>query len=192
MKRSFLIFGACFLFTHSAFCAEVLSEKSETSLDVGEIKHEKIESAQKPELVSNTLYFCTAADEQYFPWLLSLIGSIHKVNFEALGEIAVFDLGFAAWQRALLNVMEKVHVYFLDTAHPKRKELLTSFKTSDHGRTARGWYAWKPVVIKQALDMFPYVLYLDAGTVALKRLDNLFKHIQRKGYFLLEDQKWGI
>ncbi|HLB40401.1 MAG TPA: hypothetical protein VJJ83_01300, partial [Candidatus Babeliales bacterium] len=43
----------------------------------------------------------------------------------------------------------------------------------------------KPVVIKQALELFPYVLYIDAGAVVLQDLDDLFQHIARVGYFFM-------
>ncbi len=127
-------------------------------------------------------YYCTAADSNYYHKLLNLIGSIHASNYESLAEIAVFDLGFTEIQKTNLTSMEKVKLYQVELVHP---DLLKYFKTSSNGRTVRGWYAWKPVVIKQALDLFPYVLYIDAGAVILKPLDNLFKHIEQQGYFLM-------
>ena len=43
--------------------------------------------------------------------LLSLIGSIHQVDFENLDEIAVFDIGFTQEQKKLLEKIEKTKVY---------------------------------------------------------------------------------
>ncbi len=134
---------------------------------------------QKP--VSNkAMAFCTAADEKFFPLVINLIGSIHKANFNDLREIAVFNLGFTQDQINALNSIKKVKVYDIELTHP---DLLTPFEVRPN-KIARGWYAWKPVVIKQALDMFPQVLYVDAGVVILKPLNNLFKHIEQNGYFL--------
>lgn len=127
-------------------------------------------------------YYCTAADSNYYSRLLNLIGSIHANDYENLAEIAIFDLGFSQPQKSNLNKIEKVKLYKVELVHP---DLLKYFKTSPGGREVRGWYAWKPVVIKQALDLFPYVLYIDAGAVILKPLDNLFKHIVQQGYFLM-------
>jgi len=127
------------------------------------------------------LYFCTAADTEHFAWLKTLIGSIHATNFDHTAEIAVYNLGFTQEEIALLNTMEKVKIYDVEMTHP---DLLKKFVVRSYGRQSRGWYAWKPVAIKQALDMFPYVLFLDAGCVVLKPLDNLFQHIQQNGYFL--------
>ena len=132
---------------------------------------------------NNAMYFATAADACYFPHLLNLIGSIHRVNFDELNEIAVFDLGVTKSQRQILEQIQKVNVYDVEITHP---DLLTPF--TDPGkpnRPRRGWYAWKPVVIKQALNMFPYVLYLDAGTLILNPLNDLFEHFRQHGYFFL-------
>ncbi len=139
--------------------------------------------------LSDKQYYCTAADDDFFIFLAHLIGSIHKTNFDKTEEIAVFDLGFTQEQRDMLNTIEKVKVYDVDMINP---DLLTRFTTTDQGKSAPGWYAWKPVVIKQALDMFDYVLYIDAGAVVLKPLDDVFRYIQDNGYFLLADQAWYV
>lgn len=128
-------------------------------------------------------YYCTVADERHFPMLINLVGSIHRVDYDNLGEIAIFDIGLTQQQRAELNKIEKTHVYDVEKVHP---DLLTYFTTNAAGRSVRGWFAWKPVVMKQALDLFPYVLYVDAGTLVLRSPDILFKHIKQNGYYLME------
>jgi len=137
---------------------------------------------------SDIKYFCTCADSFFFPRLLNLIGTIHKVHFDDLGEIAVFNLGFTAEQIDKLNSIQKVKVYDLEMTHPdllKHVHVGNADGSPGQGRMVRGWYAWKPVVIKQGLDLFPYMLYLDAGCLVMNRLDDLFKHIQKNGYFLV-------
>jgi len=133
-------------------------------------------------------YFCTVADAGFFPWLIELIGSIHKTNSENLGQIAVFDLGFTSEQRSFLDSLYKVRVYDLEQVNDQQ---FGYFQVNDLGKRARGHYSWKPVAIKQALDMFDYVLYLDAGSAVLKPLDDLFTYIQEHGYFILQDQVWN-
>lgn len=128
------------------------------------------------------LYFCTAADSKYFFHLLNLIGSIHRVNYDELGEIAVFDLGMTQEQCAVLQTIEKVVLYEVEKVHT---DIIKPFLTVSTGRKiVPGWYAWKPVVIKQALEKFPYVLWIDAGTTVLRPLNIFFQHIQQNGYFL--------
>ncbi len=134
------------------------------------------------ELRSVDMYFCTASDTKFFIFLTNLIGSIHNTNFDNLKEIAVFDLGLSQNQVLQLNSMQKVKVYQVEKVHP---DIIKQFKTTPLGKLVPGWYAWKPVVIKQALEMFPYVLYLDAGFSVLKPLDDLFTHVKQNGYFLV-------
>ena len=75
-------------------------------------------------------------------------------------------------------------MYPIELKHP---DLLQHFFTRSRGKPVRGWYAWKPVAIKQALDMFPYILFLDAGCRVLQPLDNIFYYIKKKHYLLVEN-----
>ena len=134
------------------------------------------------DLLDRQHYYVTPSDERFFDHLKNLIGSIHRFDAKNLGEIAVFDLGMTAAQRAELNTMWKVHVYDVEMVHP---QLLEPFVTAPWGRVARGYFAWKPVLMKQALDMFPYFFYLDAGISILRSMEDLFAHIREQGYFLL-------
>ena len=52
------------------------------------------------------------------------------------------------------------------------------------GKAVPGWYSWKPIAIKQALEMRPLVLWIDAGSTILKSLQPLFSYIEENGYFL--------
>lgn len=127
------------------------------------------------------IYICTAANYIYFPHLLNFIGSLHKVNFDSLKEIAVFNLGLTDDQIKELHKIEKLSVHEVEKVHP---DILKEFMVLPNGKTAPGWYAWKPVAIKQALDMFPYVLWIDAGSTFLKPIDPLLEYIKKNGYFL--------
>lgn len=138
------------------------------------------------------LNFCTATDAKYFPCLLNLIGSIHKHNFNELGHIAIFDLGLTAEQKTTLTNIQKVGIYTIEKTNP---DLLTPFNTRQWGKPVPGWYAWKPVAIKQAYDLFaddePF-LWIDAGTTVLKDLTNLFAHIDYNGYFFHNGSDWCL
>lgn len=126
-------------------------------------------------------YYCTAANSKYFNNLLNLIGSIHKTNFDNLKEIAVYNIGMTQIELEKLNTIQKIKTYEVELTHP---DLLKSFKTTTCGKEVPGWYAWKPVILKQSLDMFPYVLYIDAGLGVLRSVDNLFRYINCHKYFL--------
>jgi len=131
--------------------------------------------AQKP------FYFCTSADSDYFPYTINLINSLHKHCFDRIGQIAVFDLGFTQEQIEELWSIEKVSVQKLELTHPDQ---LKHFKTNKYNKKVRGWYAWKPVAMKQGLELFPYFLYLDSGLMILRSVDELFEHIWKHGYLL--------
>lgn len=127
------------------------------------------------------MYFCTASDTKYFHSLQQLIGSIHKTNFHNTVEIAVFDLGLHKSERQWLEKIAKVKLFQIKSGN---KDILRQFTTSGI-KQVPGWYAWKPVAIKQVLKKYPYVLWIDAGNVVLHPLDNLFNHIATRGYFLV-------
>jgi glycosyltransferase involved in cell wall biosynthesis len=126
-------------------------------------------------------YYVTAADHKYFEFLLNLIASIHETNFDHLGEIAVANIGLTQEQIDKLNSIEKVRVFEVERANP---DILKPFVVNKWGKEVPGWYSFKPVTVKQALDRYPYVLWIDASSIVLKPLDNLFKHIQQNGYFV--------
>src|SRR5207244_2531458 len=60
------------------------------------------------------------------------------------------------------------------------------FIVRTNGRLARGWYSWKSAVFYQALQLFPYFLYLDSGIEVVAALDGIFDEIQQKGYYLFD------
>lgn len=125
-------------------------------------------------------YYCTAANEPYYKALLALIGSIHEYNFKDLREIAVFDLGMNSNQIKKLKEIKKVNVYKIKEDSPN----LLKYHTHGNFKGPLGWFTWKPVVIHEALEIFPYVLWLDAGTTVLKPLNDLFETIYENGYFI--------
>lgn len=127
-------------------------------------------------------YYCTGANSSYYPHLLHLIGTIHKHNFHQLQEIAVFDLGMSQEEINHLRLIQKVKVHTLKKTHP---ELLNYFHIpAGYKTTFFGWYAWKPVAIKQSLEEFPYVLWIDAGSTVCRPLDKLFEYIDKNKYFI--------
>jgi hypothetical protein len=136
-----------------------------------------------PLFSSNTpLYFVTAADSRFYPHLLNLIGSIHHLNYDDLGEIAVFDLGMTFEQKESLRNIKKLSIYRFESINP---DITKPFVRTHSGHIAHGWFAFKYVAMKQALDKFPYVLWIDAGSTVLKPLNDLFQYLRFKGYILI-------
>jgi GT2 family glycosyltransferase len=171
------LYGFSGLFYHNPKGLSTDAEKKSTQ----NLEMERIVNSYQTMWLTQRQYYCTAANKDYYKILLNLIGSIHENNFDKVGGIAVFDLGLTEDQIETLNAIDKVSVHKIELTHP---DLLTYFKTSHAGRLTPGWYAWKFVVLKQSLELFPYVLWVDAGTTVLKPLDDLFKYIDQTGYFL--------
>ena len=132
---------------------------------------------------SEKIYFCTAANDRYYTQLINLIGSIHNVNFEELGEISVYNIGLSKEHLDELKKIEKVNVYEVEPVH---KDVIKPIPTTPQGRLVPGLFSWKPVIIKQSLDMFPTVLYLDAGHIIFKPVNKLFDYIKSNGYFIFD------
>lgn len=128
------------------------------------------------------MYFCTAADDKHYPLLLNMIGSIHKHNFYDVENIFVYDLGLNDTNKQELKNIKKVEVLEIEKTNP---DILKDIETGVN-RKVKGLFSWKPVLIKDALDRVPYVLYLDAGTTILKPLNDLFKHIKQNGYLFFD------
>ncbi len=134
------------------------------------------------EAFADGMVFVTVADKERYEMLNKSLASIVATNREHLSHIAVFDLGFTPSQRESLNNLEFVHVYDIEPVNP---DIFKMFVVRTNGRKARGWYSWKPVILKQALDMFPVILYMDASTIVKNSLESFFAHIRQNGYLLI-------
>jgi hypothetical protein len=142
--------------------------------------------------VKNPVYICTASDENYFPCLVNLIGSLHQHNFDEIQQIAVFNLGLNQQQLEYLATIENVAVYSIERTHP---DLLKRFNTRTWGKPVPGWYAWKPVILKQAFDLFGHnatIFWIDAGTTIYRNLGDLFAYTQEHGYFFHNGSPWPL
>lgn len=129
------------------------------------------------------MHFVTATDTEHYAWTLNLISGIQRFHPKGLGEIAVYDLGLTFEERQHLNSLSYVQVYEVEPTNPS---MLLKFTVNNKGKVARGWYSWKPVVIKQAMDKHAEFFYLDSGITVLAPMDLLFKHLRKYGYFLID------
>lgn len=108
----------------------------------------------------------SAADRLYGRQLLNLVGSI-AVNSPLFDRIVVYDLGLGPLQRLLLQETGGV-------------ELRTVAPFVAHW--AQCW-SWKPWILTQVAG--DRVLYLDAGTTALRSLEEPLAQIDEHGYFVV-------
>lgn len=132
--------------------------------------------------MKNKMNFCIASDDKHLPLLFNLIGSIFKHNENDIGEIMVYDLGLSQENINKINSIKYVNIYQVEKINPYIIEDLQT----DTNRKVKGLFSWKPVIIKQSIDIHENILYLDSGTTILKCLKNLFKHIEENGYLLFD------
>lgn len=145
-------------------------------------------SAQKPEIKTTTsiaeddlLYVVTAADAIYYDSLHYMIGALQATNYDRLGVIGVANLGMTPQQIKELEAIDKVFVFEVEKIHP---DIIAPVKVNNAGKYVPGWYAWKPVIIKQMLEKYPHVFYMDATTIVFKPLDDLVQYVKEHDYFV--------
>lgn len=126
--------------------------------------------------------FATATDTEHYTWTLNLIAGIHRFHND-IDEIAVFDLGLSDKEKKHLNELAFVNVYDIEKTNPY---ILEKFVVNQEGKIARGLYSWKPVVLKQASERFPYFFYVDSGISIKGPFDLLFAHLHETGSFLID------
>ena len=122
----------------------------------------------------------TAASERYVKrrMLENLIGSLHF--WEPSSTIVVYDLGFTPESRS--KVLRWRDVELRDLA-PAVTRVLN--ETPPHTLQASS-YAFKALVIQDALLTARSVLWIDANCEARRPLDEVFYLLQEKGHFLVE------
>jgi hypothetical protein len=131
---------------------------------------------------NDKLAFATATDTEHYPWTLNLIASIHRFHEDNIS-IAVFDLGLSKDERSHLNELYGVSVYDVERVN---SSIFQKFIVDKNGKIARGWYSWKPVVLKQSHDLFSEFFYVDSGITLQGPLHLLFRHLHENGYFLID------
>src|SRR5262249_39641322 len=114
------------------------------------------------------MYFAAAADENYYVMLRHCLLSLTQSNGHKIGHVAVFDLGLTEKHKDDLNALPYIHVYDIEPVNPY---VFVPFTIRDTGKSARGWYSWKPAILKKVLEMYPVVLYIDASTEIYRPLD---------------------
>jgi len=114
----------------------------------------------------------TASSDEFFPWLLNLIGSIQN-NFPDHPPIAVYDLGLKKSFVKELRAIKDVEVFMVPPFTP----------------FWRSCYTWKLYALKNAPAKI--IFYIDAGCEVLKPLDEIFRIIDKEGYFCIDQRYCG-
>lgn len=119
----------------------------------------------------------TAANSKYYHSLLTLINSIHLYSLELVQSIIVYNLGLSGEEVKNLKKIKNVIV----EEFPQGVELLHS-KFLEPKQ-----YVYKIYCAKNSEKFGKNILWLDAGVMALKPLDEIFKVIENEHIFMVGD-----
>ncbi|GAB4375952.1 MAG: hypothetical protein Kow00121_22310 [Elainellaceae cyanobacterium] len=121
----------------------------------------------------------TSFDSNYFNQGLNLIAGIHRTSYESVDRIFVYNLGLSQFEQEYLHKIEKVVVldypevvqsFFDGYLHPKN-------------------YSYKCAAIADAATLVTpgkLVLWIDAGVVPLKNIQEIFNVIQEEEIFFID------
>lgn len=115
----------------------------------------------------------SGANSGYFNGLKNLIGSIHY--WEPMRPIVVYNIGLREYQLYELSQMCQVYVHWPDgipRSYP------------DHVNDPHV-YAWKTMVIKDAVDRYKKIFWMDGGSDIRGKLDKLDEDLTRDGFFFI-------
>lgn len=124
----------------------------------------------------HTNLIVTAANRLYFRALETLISSIHEHSFNEVDEIHVYDIGLDQSEIAKLKTMQKVVVRTIDLIPLPYPEYLLP----------KG-HAYKLFCVYNSKNYAKKVLWLDAGTMLLQNVKEIFNIIEQEKIFLVED-----
>ncbi|MDW8801313.1 DUF1647 domain-containing protein [Clostridium sp. A1-XYC3] len=118
----------------------------------------------------------TACNSAYFNACLTLIASIHRLSFNDVDKILVYNLGLTEDEKEQLNSLQKVQVMEFNLDDSYFQEYLTPKQ-----------FAWKPYVIKDAGNYGNLILYMDSGAVTVKNIKCLYDIIENDDILIVGD-----
>ena len=122
----------------------------------------------------NELVIITGADSSHFQSLLQLLASLRR--HEPGTRVVVFDLG--------LTKLERTHLYAVFTAAEVRNFEYVQFPDHFNIKVEKGQYAWKPVILSDALTEFKCtVCWMDAGNIVTAPLTWLRRITNKLGIY---------
>ncbi len=117
----------------------------------------------------------SAANEAYFSGLLNLVGSMHYWSPES--QIIIYDLGLTDSQ-------------LREIAHWRNAHLVQNFFGNEipaHCKQLK-LYAWKPVILLDAIQQNEAILWLDAGSDIRASIEPIKISLETEGHFFVQGQ----
>jgi len=124
-------------------------------------------------------FIVTSFDKNFYNEGLNLVAGLHRTNYDTISRIIVYDLGLEEEQKEFLAKLEKVeiiqyppivHTFFPGYLHPYN-------------------YSFKCTALKDSCGYANHgdlILWMDAGLVPLKPIDEIFQIIDREGIFFVD------
>jgi hypothetical protein len=139
--------------------------------DVKRYNHDpcKPKPTTDPELLDLPLTLVTAASSGFVGHLGNIVGSAHY--WEPNLEIAVYDLGLSDDNKAQISKWCRVTIRPIDFD-----------KYPSHVRNLRN-FAWKALVVQQALEEYGKILYVDSGYEIRQPINYIRQRVNNEGYF---------
>lgn len=124
----------------------------------------------------------TSANSLYFDSLLTLINSVHLYSLNLIQKIYVYNLGLEKEEINRLNKLKNVSVIeFPNNIIKKHSKFLEPKQ-----------HVYKPYCLYSMQNYGDNILWLDAGIMALKPLNEIFKIIQEEHIFMVGDSHLNI
>jgi len=121
------------------------------------------------DLLGDSFTVVSYASELYYPRVLNLLGSLHV--WEPQQRIVVYDLGMSQSQLSAMQCMHNVDVRpFNFSAYPAHVRNLFQ-------------YAFKPLLVYDALQHASAVMILDSGIEVRAPLRSIKQHLRQHGHF---------
>lgn len=119
---------------------------------------------QKPVLI-------TASYKFMYKHLRNFVGS--SILHESDRKIVVYDLGLSDEQRRELETIQNIKIiHFNFDKYPTHVKELSNF-------------AWKPLVIQDALQNFQTIVYIDSGLEIISNLEEIDEILQKDGFYFV-------
>jgi Protein of unknown function (DUF1647) len=136
---------------------------------------------QEKQQGDSEMVIVTAADAHFYRPVLSLIASAQYWAPQC--QVVVYNLGGLDRQQKQ-SILQQPNVLSLEWQHSNG--IPRHYPHHVHQDLQN--YAWKPIIIQQALAKYQMILWLDAGSTITGPIDKLQDIVQRTGLFLVKGQ----
>jgi hypothetical protein len=123
----------------------------------------------------------TAASDQYFHSLLTLIQTLLESNKTIALTLEIWDIGLTSRQRQFLKLIEGKHICVRDLSEASIEPFPGAFLGSKHN------YAWKAFCVVNSLQNSKNIIWIDAGIAVTADLSLFFEKIEVEGYIFFDN-----